>query len=113
MSSATHIDAPSRYRPTGKHRYGLSLFGLCLLSALVLFALNQLFGESIARHGGWAAISLIWIVQSFRAILDPQRFRENVYIGPPLRTIRFNAALALVAWTAIAATEIQNLITSE
>jgi hypothetical protein len=113
MSDAGDIALPSRYRPVGKHRYGLTLFGLALTSIAVLVVLDQLFDESVARRVSWAAVGVIWIFQSFRAILAPQRFRENVYVGPPLRTIRFNAALTLLIWTAITAIEVQKLFVPE
>jgi hypothetical protein len=101
--SGTASEAPERYRPVGKHRFGLQLMGLVVLTASAIWAADHFFGDlGSGRYVVWLLIALIWVGRCVRTILAPERDAEAEGAERSLRSIRVEAVIFLVLWTAFA-----------
>ena len=109
----SEIESVNRYRAIGKRQLVLTIVGLALVAVLLQLAFQRVLGADMAIYGTLAAASGLWIIQLVRTIVDPRHARKDAELGRSLRTVRFHAALALIANTVVFTVSIQHLFFPE
>ncbi len=95
----TGYDAPSPggYRAIGKHRYGMTVIGLIVLTILVAVVAQYFLGDKVSSALLGMVAAAIWIVQSIRSIVAPQGYADPE-IGPSVQSVRRWAIFQLILW---------------
>jgi hypothetical protein len=105
------LTVAERYRPVGKHRFGLLIVAYFVLYALAIWTLSAWFGIRDVSAAIWLGFSVFMIASSFRSLIDPTRYRRAPFSSrKKLRWLRAGDASSILFFTVFGMLSLQRLL---